>query len=143
MADHALQAAYEALANRLRGTGETWGSNARVSWLKSSTPYPYVLYFWAGGGERQINGYRHAEYRIAVVCISNKLNDATTGAARISDLLREKGKQTSPADYLTGSSDWDILTVTEEDTIYLVENTPDTIKSYRVGAYYRFFMQAT
>ena len=143
MAEPALETAYKALANRLRTPGELWGTNARVSAVKSGTSYPYVLYFWAGGGEVQINGFRHANLRIAVLCISDKMSDAATGAGRISDLIREKGKQTSPADYLNGSSDWDILTITEEELIYVAEGTPDTITAYRWGAYYRFVMQAT
>jgi hypothetical protein len=142
MAESPLETVYKALSNRLRDPAESWGTRARVSGIKSNAGYPYVLYFWAGGGERQINGHRHAEYRVAVVCVSDKMSEAATGAGRISDLLREHGKLDDPADYLIGSADWNILTITEEDTIYLPEGTPDTITAYRWGAYYRIFMQA-
>jgi hypothetical protein len=143
MTEPALQTVYKAVAARLSGSGEPWGSKVRVSLVKASTGYPYVVQFWSGGGEVQINGFIHAEFRIGVKCVSDKLAEAMSGAGRISALLREKGQQTSPADYLYGSADWDILTVTEEETIYLVEGAPDTVPVYHVGAFYRLFMQAT
>jgi hypothetical protein len=141
--DTALQAAYEGIANRLRDPGEVWGTRVRVSAAKSGTAYPYVIQFWSGGGETMLNGSQNAELRIGVKCVSDKLADAARGAGRISARLRDKGKQDSPADYLIGSSDWDILTITEEEIIYLVEGTPDTVTVYHWGAFYRLFMQAT
>jgi len=143
----ALQAVQIANANRLIGSGnESWGRVVRVSVVKSNPrqadpPYPYVLQFWAGGGHAQAIKTRDANLRMVVKCLSDKMADAMTGAQRLNDLLHNHGRLDNSADCLDGGTYWDILTVTEEDTIYMVETSADTIPIYHVGAYYRYIMQ--
>lgn len=143
MTEHALKAVYRGLRNRLVGDGNyAYNQNVRASLVKASTPYPYVVYFWSGGGALNETTTKDAMYRIGVKAVSEKLAEAMNAAAQISDLLDDKGEAESPSDYVNGGDDWKILTVTEEDSIYLVEQPPDTITVYHVGAFYRFHLDA-
>ena len=144
MAEIALQAAQKAITARLTANpNELWGNRVRVSLAKSNTSYPYVIYFWSGGGESNTVRAQDSSLRIAVKCISSKMAEAMRGAARISELLNDCGKQDDAGDYLYGGDDWEILSITEEEVIYLPEQQADTITAYHVGAFYRFEMQHT
>lgn len=142
MNETALQVVYKAIAARLTTSGEIWGNRVRASVVKADTPYPYVVQFWAGGGQVHMTTGRDAELVIGVKCVSDKLADAMQGAARIATRLDEHGRQDDATDYLVSGTEWDILSITEEETLYLVEqDAPDTIPIYHVGAFYRFVME--
>lgn len=143
MAEIALQAAQKAIFARLTADPlEPWGNRVRASLAKPNTDYPYVIYFWSGGGEVNRIKARDSVLRMGVKCISPKMAEAMRGAGRIADLLNDSGYLDDPDDYLYGGSDWVILSITEEEAIYLPEQTADTITAYHVGAFYRFEMEA-
>jgi hypothetical protein len=144
MSETALQAAQKAITARLTGSpDEPWGNRVRVSMARPNTPYPYVIYFWSGGGEANRIQARDAVLRFGVKCISDKMAEAMRGAERIAMLLNDSGQQDDQDDYLYGGEHWLILTITEEDVIYVPETTADTITAYHVGAFYRFEMEHT
>lgn len=141
MSEPALQACQKAIGNALDSGDEVWGTKVRVSFTRSDTPYPYLLYFWAGGGEANDIRADDAEFRMAVKVVSSKMAEAFAGKRRISDLLNNKGEQEVATGYLNGGTDWKILTCTEEETIYLAEKLTDTKAIYHVGAVFRIAMQ--
>ncbi len=144
MPDAALWAVYKGFNTRLTSDGsEVWAQRARASVTKAKTLYPYVIYFYAGGGAWNATTGRDAQYSIGVKCVTPKMSVAMTGAERISVLLDNKGKQDDPNDFVFGSADWDILTITEEETIYLAETPPNTDEVYHIGAFYRVVLEHT
>ena len=142
MSEPAIQACYKAVKGALDSGDEIWGTKVRASIAKADTAYPYLIYFWSGGGEINSIINDDAEFRIAVKVVSDKMAEAMTGKRRISDLLNNKGEQEEVTGYLDGGTDWTILTCSEEDTIYLAERLADTKVVYHVGAYFRISMQA-
>ena len=81
---NALQAVQIANQTRLlNGGAEAWGQKVRVSFVKSTTAYPYVLQFWAGGGHDQSIRTRDATLRMGVKAVSDKMDDALKAAERI------------------------------------------------------------
>jgi len=144
MPDHSLYAVYMGFKNRLTGTGsEVWGQRVAASLIVSKSAYPYTIYFWSGGGAWNVSTSRDADYNISVKCVADKMSDAAIGAERISVLLDNKGRQDDGDDFVYGSSDWDILTITEMEHIYFVEGTADTVPIYHYGAVYAVKMQHT
>jgi hypothetical protein len=142
MTEPALQACQKAVATQLRGNGsEMWGVKVRVSLTKPNTDYPYLIYFWSGGGEANTIIARDAEFRMSVKVVSSKMAEAMQGKQRISELLNDQGEQEVTTGYLDGGADWKILTCTEEDTIYVPEFKSNTRTIYHVGAIFRIAMQ--
>jgi hypothetical protein len=64
------------------------------------------------------------------------------GAARISALLDEQGEQDGESTPVEGGDEWFITSITEGETIYMVQATPDTVPIYHCGAVYRVVMEA-
>ncbi len=145
MNETALQALYKAVATRLRDPDEPWGVRAYVSTAKASkipVIYPYVVYFWSGGGATSSIIGAEATFRLSVKCVSDKLSVAMRGAARISALLDEQGEQDGESTPVEGGDEWFITSITEGETIYMVQATPDTVPIYHCGAVYRVVMEA-
>ncbi len=140
----ALQAAYKGIDARLSVAGGVFDTRVRVSVASSNKdgqfPYPYVIQFWQGGGEDNSIRAQDAALQIAVKCMSTKFADAFRGASTISTQLNDKGEQESPTDFVNGGDEWKILTVTENEAIYVVEGSSDSEIVYHVGASYALIM---
>lgn len=141
MAENALKAVYKGLRTRLVSDGSLlYGNKVRASIVQSNTGYPYCVYFWAGGGQGNRVVARDAEMRIGIKVVSDSMAEAMNGAAQVTTLLDNKGQQDDTTDYVYGGTDWKILSITEEDVIYLVDHAPDTMPIYHIGAFYRVVM---
>lgn len=139
----ALRNVYKALETRLSDSGEPWGSHAYMAQAHENAPYPYVVYFWAGGGEANRRRHQDAELVIIVKAVSDNAGEAFDCAARIAELLNDHGTQDNAADYVYGGSEWEIMTVTQEETLHLHEQFANTKALTHAGARYRFVMEAT
>jgi len=143
MAEIALQALYKAVDARLEAAGANFGNRVTVSVAPSNKsgqwPYPYVIQFWQSGGEDNSLTTQDARFIIGVKCVGD-FADAFRGAAAISAALNDKGVQDDPDDFLNGGTDWDILTCTENDAIFIVEQLSDSEIVYHVGASYDVVM---
>lgn len=135
----ALAAIYRALETRLNNTGEPW-SGAYADNVPAGKPRPYIVYFLSGGGEVNRNRTQDAEVVMTVKALANSLSTAFECAARLSELLNDSGTQDS-ADPLEGGSDWEILTVSQERAIHLIE-TSDGKRIYHEGFQLRVVMEA-
>jgi hypothetical protein len=142
-AEHALAALYRAVFQRLTGPGERWGNRVFPDMASAKAAYPYVVFFWQGGGERNAVKEQDADLVLVVKCISDGLAEAFDCAARISELLNDSGEQDDSADYLNGGTDWNILTSTQEETFHLPEMFEGVAPIYHEGARYRFIMERT
>lgn len=150
MAETALQAAYGALYIKLR-SATIAGLKVYPDIADDEATYPYLVYFWAGGGESNRLRKHDANLVIGVKCVSNDLHQAFTGASEIVTLLNNQGIQDIvPAtgayvsNPLNGGSNWKIKTSTQEEAFHfteLIDNTSETV--YHDGAYYRFNMEAS
>lgn len=132
-----LQAAYTALYTLLADGGEAWGTRAYPDIAPAGTAYPYVVYYWLAGGET--NRFLRAESSlvIGVKCVSNTLQEAMEGAARIEALLNDIERKGG----LSGGEDWQIASVSREGLIHLSE-VVDGGRIYHHGARYRFNLEA-
>lgn len=149
MADTALQAAYNAIYTRLHNATLA-GVKAYPDIADDEADYPYIVYFWSGGGERNSNRKRDANLVIGVKVVTLDLHQAFTGAGQVADLLNDQGTQDVVAatgayvsDPLNGGANWHITTSTQEDVFHfteLIEQDNETV--YHNGAYYRFIMEA-
>lgn len=140
MAEIALQALYKGVQTALTSAGGVFDHRVRVSMVKAGTAYPYAIQFWQGGGEVNSIIGDDAEFMLGVKCVSDKLAEAMQGAATIHDTLNNKGEQGDPDLFVYGGADWIILTITEEETIYIAETTADSELVYHVGGSYRCAM---
>src|SRR5687767_9893336 len=121
MADTALQAAYSAIYAKLQGATVA-GTRVYPDMADDEATFPYIVYFWAGGGESNQRRIHDANLTIAVKCVSKSVHTTFTGSAQISNLLNNQGTQdivpatgayvTNP---LNGGANWDIKTSTQED----------------------------
>jgi hypothetical protein len=136
----ALAALYRAVGLRLSNGSAIFADRAYADYSESDE-YPYVIYFWSGGGEVNHTRRRDAEIVLTVTAISEKLGDAQIAAQQISDLLNDSGEYDDPADYLYGGTFWRILTSTEEDAIHTLDMFSGAVPIYHVGARYRFVME--
>jgi hypothetical protein len=144
MTDTALQAAYRAIRVRLIGNGvEPWGNRVYLSLGPQGAAYPYVIQFWSGGGALNAVKARDANLVISVKAVSNNDEAAMLAASRIAALLDDSGEYDDVDDYLYGGATWRILTITEEDTIFLPIRgaAPDEDIIWQVGARYRLRME--
>lgn len=132
-----LQAAYAALYTLLADGSEAWGTRAYPDIAPAGTAYPYLVYYWLGGGET--NRFLRAESSLVlgVKCVSNTLSEAMAGAARIEALLNDAERKSG----LSGGEDWLIANVSREGLIHFVE-TPDGARVHHEGARYRFALEA-
>jgi len=144
MSETALAALYRAVYNRLMAVpGKVWADRVYTDAVAAKSPYPYVWVFWSGGREANMLQRRDANQVLTIQCVSERLEDAFTGAAQIADAMNDHGIQdTGKADALYGGAYWHILSVTEEDTVHLHAPFAGAAPIYQSGARYRFIMEA-
>ena len=142
MSDTALAAAYRATFNRLKGPSEWWENRVYPDMGPTQAAYPYVIFFYSGGGARNAVRKNDANLMLTVQCISDDMATALAGAARVEELLDDHGQFDNSTDYLYGGASWHILTITQEEILHLVEQFAQAVPIYHEGARYRFIMEA-
>lgn len=126
-----------AIFQRLTAGGEIWGQRVYPDVVPAGTVRPYVVFFWAGGGEVNDRWRPDANLVYGVKCVSTVKTEARTGAARIETLLNDAERHTPLAE----GADWAILHATREGAIELVEMV-DGNPLYHSGNRYRFQLEA-
>lgn len=137
----ALQALYRTIYARLTRPGEVWGSKVYADLAPASVERPYVVYFWAGGGEANTRRHPDAELLLTVKIISERQVEAFQGGARLSALLNDAGVYDTD-DPLDGGPDWIICTTSQERAVHLVELI-DGARVYHEGFQLRVIMEAS
>lgn len=136
----ALQALYRAIYARLSRPGALWGSRVYADLASANAQRPYVVFFWAGGGEANTRRHADAELLLTVKIISERQAEAFQGVGRLAELLNDAGVYDS-ADPLDGGPDWVICTMTQERAVHLVELV-DGARVYHEGFQLRVVMEA-
>lgn len=144
MTETAMAALFRAVHRQLTVAGEPWGAAVYPNLAPAGAAYPYVLYNFNGGGERNSISARDAEIVLVVKAVSDQLSEAFAAAARIDTLLNDMGTQDTASGYLYPGSDseWSVLTATTEDAVSYQEMMANASPLYHAGARYRFIMEA-
>lgn len=137
----ALAAAYDALRTRLIAGAEPWNDRAYQGRAPAGTAYPYVVYFWSGGGEDNRTRKRDANLMITVKAVAKTIGQALSAADRIDALLNDHGLYDNAGDSLVNAKGWYILTITQEGAFELVETFAAADDTYHQGGRYRFIME--
>lgn len=137
-----VTALYETLYPYLRDYGGVWG--ARVEPLALATAgmeKPCLLFFFVSGGrELSVPTRNSARLGLTVKCVADTLADALAGQAQISAALHNAGLQdVNPR--LPSHAAWDVLTVTEQEAVWLEEVFEGTQRIYHVGYQYDFLLE--
>ncbi len=137
MSEPAVAAAYRAIRQRLTATSELWGQNAFPDLAPAKASKPFVVFNWTGGGEINERRIQDASLLVTVKCVAATLQEAFSGAGRISALLNDADLSD---DVLEPGSEWAILNVNQERAVHLVENV-DGQQIYHHGAIYRMRLE--
>lgn len=135
----ALESLYRALPLALKGAGN-WGDRVYPDLAPATVDRPYVVFFWAGGGEANWTRTNDANFVISVKCVANTMQDSMTGAGYIMAALNDKGTQDTRT-CITNGADWTITTITADRAIHLVEAFAGANPVYHDGAQFRIIMQ--
>lgn len=130
----------QAIVHRLQ-TESHWTGGVHPDRAPGDVDYPYVTYGMVSGGETNQVHDRDPEFLIDVVCVSDNLGEALTGAALIATLLNDQGAQDGGA--VTGDDDWDILTITQQGRIHLRDDLKEAQPIYHEGHEFEVKMEAT
>lgn len=150
MAVSALEALFETLKDYLVGDGsQLWGSRVVPTEVAASgIDYPYVSFFWSGGGSEPLAAWLDGErftLTIKGVCgmgagISSPMAVAMAMDAAISELLRDSGEQDYNSRFGV-HSEWRFLTVTRGAIVSMRVQLGDEKWSYHQGHQYSFLME--
>jgi hypothetical protein len=146
----ALQALQITLYSYLVGDGSRlWGNRVKPTEIAASgIEYPYISYFWAGGGrEEQAAWLRSARITMTIkgVCgfaenLSDPYSIALEMQGSIADLLVDTGEQDFNPVFPTNAH-WRFLTINQGRMIYQAIQLSDTVWSYHAGHQYEFLME--
>jgi hypothetical protein len=141
MSDTALAAAYRAIQTRLTANtnNPVWNERAYPDLAPASAARPFAVFFWSGGGEANRRRVQDADLLITIKVVADSLAEAFAGAERLSALLNDADAGSALA--LDGGASWDIVSVTQERAVHLVEMV-DAQQVYHAGAVFRVRMEA-
>lgn len=143
MAEFAYSALAKALRARIAGSGgELWGQRVYPEQAPSGAAMPYAIYSLNAGGDTNLRKRDDAEYMVMVKIVSTNMNEAMTGAGRISALLNNAGIQDNATTGMTAGSDWSILTTDVDQSIQYIENVDNVSQFYHAGHMIRIQMEA-
>jgi len=130
---------YVVLRATLRGDeawGEVYAERAPVGAVR-----PYVVVSLAAGTREQWRGAAaNASLVYTVKCVGNTMGAAIGGQARLIALLDGQGSQEGGG--LASDDGWDVLTVTAETSVNLVEAFEGVDEVYHAGHQYRLDMES-
>lgn len=145
----ALQACHQILYQHLNGQG-AW--DMRLYPVESAPPsaeYPYLTWFWSGGGnELQATGSQIARLQMSVKGvagdqdgISDPMGLALGMQSEISEALRNAGVQDVGGMSLPSHARWMVLTVTQGRMIWMRVQLDDKRWSYHAGHVYEILLE--
>lgn len=137
----ASEDAKAALYRTIRATltasqSEIWGQNAYLGQVPANSPSierPVAIYANMTFAEANQVKAHDASGIFMVKCIADSIEEALAGAARISELLNDRGVQDTLTSPLDAGSVWDILTITQGLSISYIENISNTQQVYHEG----------
>ena len=135
----------KALATALKNINGVFGDNVSVNRGSAKDGETYCVFFWAGGGERQLVMRQDMnDFVYSVKCVSPSYANAVLGQAQILDALRRKGEEqvSSGVLPLDGSDDWCISTVYADRVVTGVSAYGGTKLNYERGNQFRIHMEA-
>lgn len=137
----AKAALFSVVSQQLRGDA-LWGERVYHDAAPRGVAYPYVVFFVAGGGELNLHRTPDAEIVVSVKAVADNLAVAFECAARIQDLLNDRGASDIRAGLPDAPGGWLIISSTQGLDISLVDYVDQSDKRiYHEGAQYEFFMQ--
>ena len=121
-----------------------WGDRVGVEHVEASTPRPYVIIYFVGGGRLLESHSKDANLLVGVKCVADTLGLANQGAFRIMTLLEDNGegdKRTDSTATPVVAGEFEILTITEERALAYAEDFEKTRNIYHAGFVYRIRME--
>jgi hypothetical protein len=139
---NALQAAFEALTQHLKGASPLWGTRVQPLEVASATLVkPYVVMFLAADASDIITPLRRsAALTISIKGVATDMAMALAIDEALNALLDEGGRQDSGSQMPVHPS-WDFLTITEGRMIYLQEQFAGAQNIYHAGHQYDLVME--
>ena len=132
---------YEALRGTLDGAG-VWGERCYADVAPAGVVRPYVVWFVAAGGERNVRGDRaDAAYTVTVKCVADTLAAAMVGAGQVHEVLNDAGAQDRRGGVVQPTG-WTVLTVTADRAVHLVERVDGAQAIYHDGYQFLVTMEA-
>lgn len=135
----ALAALTKAMKNKLRG-GPLCADRAYPDHAPAGVERPYIVFFFASGGEDNQRQSQDASFVFGVKCVAEDRDTSMQGAAWISEQLNDAGSQDDQA-FPCGDG-WTITTCTQDRAIHLVEMFAGASDIYHDGNQYQIVMEA-
>lgn len=135
----------KALNIALKNANGVFGDNVYINRASAKAGETYCVFFWAGGGERQLVMQQNMnDFVYSVKCVSPSYANAVLGQAQIIEALRRKGEeQVSSGELpLGGGDDWCISTVYADRVVTGVSAYAGTKLNYERGNQFRIHMEA-
>lgn len=139
---HPYLALQRAVFNRLTTTPEIWGRQVSEV-IQPSWQRPYVQMYAIAGGESNFLVAQDADFEMGVKIVSDDMEQALIGAARLSELLNDQGVQDRPTTPLSGGADWIITTSTQGRMIHMPEFFEKSVPIYHDGWVFSFVLGRT
>jgi hypothetical protein len=140
MADTALWALYQGVANALMGANSLWGDRVFPDVAPAWAGDDYVLFFWTGGGEANEVVEADAHITLTIKGVSDSMEDAMKMAGAIAALLNDKGSQEATTPAVNAGPDWVVTAITQGRVVHLVEKFTQAVNIYHEGASYEFVL---
>jgi hypothetical protein len=132
---HPIRSLYKAVFEALRSVGDVYADHAPIG---VNRPY-IVFYFVSGGNTREVVNNRQ-KIILTVKAVTDGLADGLTLSAQFDNLLADGGL--FDGGVIVGDADWDICTITQTETVYLVEWDENAKPIYHSGFDYEIVMEA-
>ena len=142
--EYAIRRVQVASYDRLTENVESWGTRVYPYQAIAGDDYPYVVYFSNGSTDPQWRQRKDRNVLITFQCISDDIEQAQEGAARIIELFDDVGRQdsgaVSGASPLAEGASWFIQTTTAELEISFAEPISNTQNLHHEGVQIRFIL---
>ena len=135
------QAVIEGLLARLRGAG-IWENRVYRGIIPANAETPFVFFNFQSGGATNFTRRPDADFQVQVRCTAEAIQEAMQGKAQLIALLDDKGEQESPADFVSGGTDWKITTITKTTSLVLTELRDNNLPREHAGDIYEFVLEA-
>ena len=145
MIDSPDSALETAIAIALKNINGVFGNDVFPNRGSAKAGKAYCVYFWAGGGERQLVMQQDMnDFVYSVKCVSPVYDDAKLGQAEIIEALRRKGEEQvlTGETALNGGDDWCISTIYADRAINGMSAYAGSKINYERGNQFRIHMEA-
>jgi hypothetical protein len=105
---------------------------------------PYWIYFFVSGGEsNEIRRRQDAQFVVTVKCVALTMSQSLAGAGQIEAKLNDAGYQDGAASPVPGVDGWQVLTVTQDRVVHVIEPFEGAQPIYHDGHQYIVVMEKT